>query len=170
MSTRRVSFHYTLKDGTGNVLDSSQGGDPLTFVEGIGQIIPGLEAGLKSLKAGDKKHIKVEAEAAYGSRDERLVMEVPLGELPQSDRVKVGMAYDIELSDDASHVFRVTNVSKTHATLDGNHPLAGQDLFFDVEVKDARTATQKEIEEAEAEAEDDHEGCDHDHGPGGHTH
>lgn len=171
MTPRLISFHYVLKDRAGKVLDSSDGGDPMTFVEGVGQIIPGLEEGLKALKIGDKKHIMVEADQAYGNRDERLVMEVPLGELPEAEKVTIGMAYDIELSDDASHVFRVTSLNKTHATLDGNHPLAGQDLFFDVEVKVARAATKDEIAEAEAEEdEDDHENCGHDHGPEGHTH
>lgn len=171
MSARRVSFHYTLKDKAGKILDTSHGGEPMTFVEGIGQIIPGLEKSMKGLNTGDKKQIPVEAAEAYGMRDERLVMEVPMEDLPQSEAVKVGMAYDIEVSDDASHVFRVTKVTSTHVTLDGNHPLAGQDLFFDVAVSEARAATKEEIEAAEAEEEEEEEGCcDHDHGPGGHTH
>ncbi len=169
MPSRKISFHYTLKDKAGTQLDSSEGGEPMSYVEGVGQIIPGLEEALKTLKAGDKKTLMVEAEQGYGNRDERLVMEVPLAELPQEEKVKVGMAYDIELSEDSSHVFRVTELSKTHATLDGNHPLAGKDLYFDVDIQEARTATKEEIDAAEFDAEEE-EGCGHDHGSGEHCH
>lgn len=155
MSVRRVSFHYVLKDRAGKVLDTSHDSEPMSFIEGVGQIIPGLETGLKGLKTGEKRHVTVSAGEGYGARDERLVMEVLLTELPTSEKIKVGMAYDISLTEDTPHVFRVTQVTKTHATLDGNHPLAGQSLFFDVEVKEARDATTDEIEEAALEGEGD---------------
>lgn len=168
MSARRICFHYILKDQSGKVLDSSHGGEPMDFIEGKDQIIPGLELALKPLKAGDKKNIAVKAEQAYGVRDERLVMEVPLADLPQSGSVKVGMAYDIEVSDNASHVFHVTKLSPSSATLDGNHPLAGQDLFFEVAVSEARAATAEELAAADAEEE---ACCDHDHDHDhGHSH
>lgn len=160
MTVRRVSFHYVLKDKAGKVLDSSHGGEPMDFIEGVGQIIPGLESGLKGSKTGEKRQVTVSAGEGYGPRDERLVMEVPLTELPSASKIKVGMAYDISLSEDSSHVFRVIEVSKTHATLDGNHPLAGQDLYFDVEVKEAREATKEEIEQAALDDDDEDSGSE----------
>jgi FKBP-type peptidyl-prolyl cis-trans isomerase SlyD len=168
MISRFISFHYTLKDKAGKEIDSSHDGDPMTYVEGASQIIPGLESGIQGLKTGDKKKIMVPAEDAYGARDERLVMEVPLTELPQKEKIKVGTQFDVELQDDTSHVFQVTKITSTHATLDGNHPLAGEDLFFDVEVKEARKATKEELSAAEEAAKQMDSG--HDHGDGEHCH
>lgn len=165
MSERFVSFHYVLKNEQGEELDSSRDGEPMSFVEGTGQIIPGLETGLAQLKPGDKKRIVVPAEDAYGERDERLVMEVPLTELPQAEKIKIGTQFDVELTNDSSHVFRVTELDDSTATLDGNHALAGMDLYFDVEVKEARLATDDEKKAAIAEAT-----CGHDHGDGGQCH
>jgi len=129
MTQRVVSFHYTLTDGTGKVLDSSKDRAALSFMEGAGQIIPGLERQLAVLKKGDKKKIQVPAAEAYGRRDDNKVVKVPSHELPSKD-VKIGDR--------------------------GNHSLAGVDLTFDVELTDVREATAEEIFHGHAHGEGGH--------------
>lgn len=156
MAQRVISFHYTLTDVEGDELDSSAGTEPLTFMEGVGQIIPGLEKALAALKKGDKSVIAVAAVDAYGDRDEELLMAVPKDKLPKPD-VKVG---DQFRAGDAAHgmPFTVVEVREADIVLDGNHPLAGMDLKFDVEVVEIRDATDEEVAHGHA------------HGPGGHDH
>lgn len=156
MNPRVVTFHYTLTNATGEKLDSSVGQDPMTYMEGAQQIIPGLEREIKSLKAKDKKKIQVPAAEAYGPRDERFVMNVPLERLPAKD-LKIGQLFQIT-EDKNSPPFMVTSVTATHAILDGNHPLAGVDLTFDVEIVETRDATAEEMQHGHA------------HGAGGHHH
>lgn len=156
MSQKIISFHYTLTDASGKTLDSSAGSDPLTFLEGVGQIIPGLESELRGMKVGEKKHVVVKARDAYGDKDPGNVMEVPLEKMPTrsikaGDRFRAGR-------DAHSPVVTAAKVTETHVTLDGNHPLAGMDLTFDVELTEVRDATEDELSHGHA------------HGPGGHTH
>ncbi|MBI3544942.1 MAG: peptidylprolyl isomerase [Deltaproteobacteria bacterium] len=158
MAARVVTFHYTLKDKEGKVLDSSQGHDPMTYLEGSGQIIPGLENALKTAKTGDKQNVAVKAAEAYGEHDTSLVFEVPRSQFPPGEQIDVGMKFRAGAPDEPSPVFTVTHASDSHVKVDGNHPLAGQDLFFDVEVTDVRDATLEEIKHGHA------------HGPGGHHH
>ncbi|NBX68447.1 MAG: peptidylprolyl isomerase [Proteobacteria bacterium] len=166
MSRRLVEFDYLLKNAKGEVLDSSKegGGEPMRYVEGSNQIIPGLESRMKTLKKGDKKEITVPAVEAYGTREDKLVIEVPLDQFPANQKVTVGLEVEIEISQNYFHPFTVTQVNKSHATLDGNHELAGEDLFFSVEVKEAREATKEEIAESETVHEHVHgENCNHSH-------
>ena len=154
MSAKVFSFHYTLTNAAGEILDSSDGREPLVFMEGAGQIIPGLESELVRLNAGEKKKVEVQAADAYGEHDPKKLIEVPLDKLPKEN---------IELGDqfhaDGQHTpFTVTGISETHATLDGNHPLAGMNLTFNVEVTGVREATLEERAHGHA------------HGPGGHAH
>jgi FKBP-type peptidyl-prolyl cis-trans isomerase SlyD len=152
-----VSFHYTLKDSKGNVLESSFGDEPLSYLEGVGQIIPGLESAIQGLKKGDKKSVAVKAEEAYGEYEQELVVQVPREQIPKKD-VEVGDRFHADSGQGHSQVVVVTAVSDTHVTVDGNHPLAGQDLHFDVEIAEIREATAEELEHGHA------------HGPGGHQH
>ncbi len=156
MTTKVISFHYTLTDKAGKTLDSSAGSEPLTFMTGVGQIVPGLESHLVSMKTGDKKTVTVPAKDAYGPKDPANVAEIPLEKLP-ARQVKVG---DQFRAGDGGHapVVTVTKVTGTHATLDGNHPLAGEDLTFAVEITEVRDATKDEMAHGHA------------HGPGGHHH
>lgn len=154
MSKRVVSFHYILTGPDGKQLDSSKGHAPLTFMEGVGQIIPGLEKEIVLLKAGDKKNVKVPADEAYGARDDRYVVKVPRENFPEGD-IQVGDEFQSS-EDPNAHPFRVTAVSLQEITLDANHPLAGVDLNFDVEVVETREATAEELAHGHA------------HGPGGH--
>lgn len=156
MSQRVLTFHYKLTAQTGEVLDSSEGREPLSFMEGAGQIIPGLERQMQSLKKGDKKEIKVVAAEAYGVREESLIVKVPREKLP-TPNVKVGDRFRGG-NDQFASIFTVVDLTLSEATLDGNHPLAGQDLTFDIEIMDIREATAQEIEHG------------HSHGAEGHNH
>jgi FKBP-type peptidyl-prolyl cis-trans isomerase SlyD len=156
VSKKVISFHYLLTDASGKTLDSSAGGEPLTFLEGVGQIIPGLETELRSMKVGDKKHVKVKAKDAYGEKDPNNIVEVPLSQMPTrgikaGDRFRAGQ-------DSLSPVVTALKVTETHVTLDGNHPLAGMDLAFDVEITEVREASKEELTHGHA------------HGPSGHHH
>jgi len=141
MTARAISFHYTLTAPDGEVLDSSVGRIPMTFIEGKGQIIPGLESALTALRVGDKKRIEVPAADAYGLRDESLVFEVARDRFPTAD-VQVGDRFRTHVS---PVPLVVTKVTDSHVTLDANHPLAGMDLTFDVEITGVRPATEEEI-------------------------
>jgi FKBP-type peptidyl-prolyl cis-trans isomerase SlyD len=150
---RFVSFHYTLKDRTGAQLDTSRDGEPMMFLEGAGQIIAGLESGIKTLKTGDKKLVQIRAADAYGLRDETLLMDVLKSELPTKD-LKIGQQFRVSRPNHDPEVFRIINMTATHVTIDGNHPLAGEDLTFDVEVTATRDATAQEVEHGHAHDKD----------------
>lgn len=156
MANKVISFHYTLTDSAGKTLDSSAGSEPLTFLEGVGQIIPGLETHVIAMKVGEKKNVTIPSKDAYGEKDPANVVEVPLEKMPAKE-IKVGDQFRAG-RDDHSPVVTATKVTETHVTLDGNHPLAGKDLTFTVEVTEIRDATQEEITHGHA------------HGPGGHHH
>ncbi len=155
---RVVTFHYVLKDKAGKTLDSSQGNEPMTYLEGSGSIIPGLETVITTLKTGDKKHVPVKAAEAYGEHDAKLVAEVPRAQFPEGEQIEAGMRFRAGEEHEHGPVFTVTKVTETHVHVDGNHPLAGVDLFFDVEIVDTRDATLEEVKHGHA------------HGPGGHHH
>ncbi len=151
-----VSIHYTLKNNEGNTLDSSLGGEPLMYIQGIGSLIPGMEEGLEGKTKGDKLQIKVTPDKGYGLRNEELVQEVPRSAFGNQD-VQIGMRFRAE-TPAGVQVVTVTEVSDHFVTVDGNHPLAGVDLHFTVEVMDVRNATPEELAHG------------HVHGPGGHSH
>jgi FKBP-type peptidyl-prolyl cis-trans isomerase SlyD len=156
MSKKVISFHYTLTNSAGEVLDSSEGREPLSFLEGVGQIIPNLEAELRQLKVGDKKRVAIKADDAFGHKDPNNIVEVPLERMPTPD-INVGDRFRAGEGPGAP-IVTATKITETHVTLDGNHPLAGMDLMFDVEVTGVRDATEEEIAHGHA------------HGPGGHSH
>lgn len=155
MKRRVLSFNYTLKDTNGQILDQSNEG-PLAFLEGAGQIIPALEDQIKSMLIGQKKNVKLAAKDAYGEVEPRMMMDVPKQELSHL-QVQVGSFLQLQLQDQVK-VVRVTKITDDTVTLDGNHPLAGQDLEFDVELTDSRDATNEELAHGHA------------HGAGGHQH
>ena len=152
-----VSFHYTLKDGKGTQLESSFGDEPLSYLEGVGQIIPGLESQIKGLVKGDKKTVHVKAADAYGEFEKELIVEVPRDQIPKKD-VVVGDRFHADSGQGHTQVVVVTAVTDQHITVDGNHPLAGQDLTFEVEIQDVRDASKEELQHGHAL------------GPGGHNH
>ena len=154
-----VLIHYTLKDSAGETLDSSEGREPLAFIQGIGNIIVGLEEALAGKAIGDKVSATIEPEKAYGVRVDENVHIVPLSSFQADGDEKLveGMQVRVETNEGVS-IADVAKIDGEEVTLDLNHPLAGETLFFDVEIIDVREATKQELEHGHA------------HGPGGHHH
>jgi FKBP-type peptidyl-prolyl cis-trans isomerase SlyD len=155
--SRVVTFHYTLRDPAGLVLDTSAGGEPVTYLEGAGQIIDGLDEQLRGAAAGLKSRIQVPAARAYGERDPAQQQRVKRALLPVGDDLQVGDTFQAG-TDRAAPVVKVLAIEGDEVLLDANHPLAGVDLTFDIEIVGARPATPEEIRHGHA------------HGPGGHHH
>jgi FKBP-type peptidyl-prolyl cis-trans isomerase SlyD len=128
----KVSIHYTLTVES-EVVDSSREGDPLEYVQGSGQIIPGLEKALEGLKSGDKKNVTVEPELAYGPHNPDAIQKVPRSAFQDSDKLKVDDVVSGQIQDRPFQA-RVVSLSDEEVTLDLNHPLAGKTLNFAVEV------------------------------------
>jgi len=143
---RLLTFHYTLRDAGGRVLDTSRGGDPMPFLEGSGQIIDGLEEPLLQMTMGEKRSVVVPPERAYGVREAELVQKVPKANLPVDD-VKVGDQFQTG-PDRQAPVVTVVAVEGDQVLLDANHPLAGQELHFEVELVAVRPATPAELQQA----------------------
>jgi len=141
---RVLAFNYVLKGPDGAILDQSEKGQPLPYLEGAGQILPKLEEEIKGLKEGDKKNVKLSAADAYGEVKENMLMEVPKEEFAHIPQLAVGAHLRLELGQ-GQHIVRVSNITDTHVTLDGNHPLAGTPLEFDIEMVLVREATADEV-------------------------
>lgn len=139
-----VSFDYTLKDKDGKVIDSSAGRAPLNYLHGAGNIIAGLEKEMEGLGVGDKKHVEVAPEEGYGVFDKNLLVEVPRTGIDFAGTIEKGMRFHVQNPDGGIIPFTVVEIAGDKVRLDGNHPLAGVTLFFDVEVKNIRAATEKE--------------------------
>lgn len=157
-SEKVVLIHYTLTDDSGQVLDSSSGREPLAYLHGKGNIIPGLEKALEGKQAGDKVNVAVEPAEGYGERDERLVQDVPREAFENVEEVNPGMQFQAQNEQGQARIVTVTKVADDLITIDANHPLAGANLNFDVEVTEVREPTAEELEHG------------HVHGPGGHNH
>ena len=137
------AFNYVLKDVTGQVIDASETGQPLTYLEGAQQIIPALELAIAGLNEGEKLTVKLEAKDAYGLPEAKMVMDVYKKELAHLE-LSEGAYLQMQLGKDV-RVVRVTKITDSHVTLDGNHPLAGQDLEFAIEMVLIRDATLEEL-------------------------
>ncbi len=133
-----VKVNYTGKLADGQVFDSSEGKEPLEFTLGQGQIIPGFEKGLIDMKLNEKKTITIAKEEAYGDINEQLRQEVKKTELPEDIKPEVGMGLVSKSPDGQEMNLRVVEVSEESIVVDGNHPLAGKDLIFDLEVVDIK--------------------------------
>ena len=152
-----VTIHYTLTDQEGEVLDSSVGEQPLSYLHGRGNIIIGLEKALEGKKAGEKLQVTVPPDEAYGTVNEALVMQIPRTAFKDVDNLEPGMRFQVQ-GKEGVQVVTVTDIGESEVTVDGNHPLAGEELTFDVEITEVREATQEELSHG------------HVHGPGGHEH
>lgn len=141
-----VTIDYVLTDDEGVVIDSSSGGDPLPYVHGTGTIIAGLEAALEGKVAGDEVAVTVPPAEGYGERDPELVHVATRSQFGGVEDVAVGMQFRTE-SAGGGQVVTVVAVEGDRVVLDGNHPLAGVTLHFDVKVVEVRMATATEIEE-----------------------
>jgi len=141
-----VSMHYKLTDNDGNVIDSSEGMDPLTYLHGAGNIIPGLEQALVGKVEKDSLTVKVAPAEGYGEVIQELIETVPISAFQGVDNVEAGMAFEAQNSSGQMQRIVVKNVEGDQVTIDGNHPLAGVELNFDVEIVSVREATEEEIE------------------------
>jgi FKBP-type peptidyl-prolyl cis-trans isomerase SlyD len=152
-----VSLHYTLKDDAGQVLDSSAGGQPFAYLHGHRNIIPGLEKALEGTIAGHRSHVEINPGDGYGEKNPDLIFEAPKEHFPKDMKLETGARVYAE-GPEGPVSFAVVELTDKGAILDGNHPLAGKKLHFDVEVVEVRPATKEELEHG------------HVHGPGGHQH
>lgn len=139
-----VSIHYTLTNKAGEQLDSSIGAEPLSYLHGAGNIIPGLEKALSESSVGDKLTVIIEAEDAYGERNEEQMQTVSREMFAGIDTIEEGMQFQADSSSGPA-IVTITKVEGDNITIDGNHPLAGEQLTFEVEVMDIRPATETEI-------------------------
>ncbi len=149
-----VRLHYTLKDDAGAVIDRSAE-QPLTYMHGHGNLVPGLERELEGKSAGEQFSVTVPPAEGYGERNDELVQKVPRRALKGLSKISVGMRLQAQ-TPEGTRALTVTKVAGDMVTLDGNHPLAGQNLNFDIVIEEVREATAEEISHG------------HVHGPGGH--
>lgn len=152
-----VGIDYKLTDKDGNLIDSSESHGPLYYIQGMGNLIPGLEAALEGKSAGASLKVAIPAKEAYGEKDEKLCQTVPRSQFESNEGVELGMQFEVE-TEEGDLVVTVTHIDGDTVTVDGNHPLAGVELHFDVTVKEVRDASTEEMAHG------------HVHGPGGHHH
>jgi len=153
-----VTFHYTLRDPSGRVIDSSSGGDPITYLEGAGQVIDGLDEALRGVAAGARQRVSVVAARAYGEHDPAQVQRISRAQIPFSGDINVGDRFQTD-TDPHAPVVTVVTVDEESVTLDANHPLAGMDLDFEVEVLAVREATPEELRHGHAHGRDGQAHC-----------
>ena len=152
-----VVIDYTLKDNAGEVIDSSEGAGPLAYLHGAGNIVEGLEEALAGKEAGAEVQASIEPAKAYGERHEDMKQEVPKELFGGVENIEAGMQFQSE-TDQGPVLVTVVEVTDEMFTVDGNHPLAGVHLNFDVTIREVREATAEELEHG------------HVHGEGGHQH
>ncbi len=156
-----VEIDYTLKNENGDVVDSSDGMEPLAFIMGKKNIIPGLESEIAGKSVGDSFNVTIAPEEAYGLRDEKMIQSVSKSEFGENaDKVEVGHQFQIENQSGEPMIVRVVEVKDSEIVLDANHPMAGETLHFDVKIVSTREATQEELERGELV--EDEGGCDPD--------
>jgi FKBP-type peptidyl-prolyl cis-trans isomerase SlyD len=148
-----VAIDYKLSDANGEVLDASQEGQPLEYVHGGGNIIPGLENALEGKEIGENVSVTVEPAEAYGQRSEDLKQDVPKEMFQGVDQVEAGMRFQAQTQEGTS-IVTVTDVGEEQVTVDANHPLAGETLNFEVTVNNVREASESEVETGQVDGED----------------
>jgi FKBP-type peptidyl-prolyl cis-trans isomerase SlyD len=153
-----VSIHYTLRDDDGDVIDSSSGGEPLDYLHGGGNIVPGLEAAMDGKQVGDQFKVSVKPQDGYGELHDDGVKTVPRSAFPKGAELEAGMQFFVRGPDGEPFPVWVKEVHPDRVVIDANHPLAGENLHFEVEVVGIRAATEDEVEHG------------HPHGPDGHHH
>ncbi len=154
---RIVTLKYTLKDNDDNIIDKSDDGS-FSYLHGASNIIPGLENALTGKTAGDELSVSIPPAEAYGEHDAGNTQTVPRDMFPPDHEIEVGMQFHAQAPDGQPLMVKVIGVEENEVTVDGNHPLAGMQLNFDVKVTDVRDATSEELEHGHA------------HGPDGHGH
>lgn len=152
-----VSFHYVLRDEAGEIIDESRG-EPLAYLHGHGQIVPGLERELTGRSAGEKLQVRVSPAEGYGEYDAAKVQQVPIEALSRIPGLRVGMQLGTRTRTGGHATVVVREIGPESVTVDGNHALAGKVLVFDIEIAEVRAASEEELAHQ------------HVHGPGGHHH
>ncbi|WP_437732235.1 FKBP-type peptidyl-prolyl cis-trans isomerase [Sorangium sp. So ce1335] len=163
-----VTLSYVLFNEKGEAVDQASAEEPLIYVHGYAQIVPGLERALEGLRAGEQREITVAPEDAFGEREDDGVFEVDKADFPDAGEVEVGDEFVAQGPDGEPVALRVVDILPDGFRVDTNHPLAGQKVRFQVQVSDVRAASEEEIAQAQAELEErieESEGgcCDHDH-------
>jgi len=153
-----VTIHYTLTNNAGDILDTSVDGEPLVYLHGAGNIIPGLEDALLGKAQGDDFKVTIQPEDGYGVRHPELMQVMPRSAFGGAGQLEVGMEFTAQGSDGHMQRVGITAIDGDNITIDGNHPLAGEVLNFSVTVEEVRKATREEMEHG------------HVHGAGGHHH
>tara|TARA_Y100000589_G_C27116413_1_gene614426 strand:+ start:684 stop:1154 length:471 start_codon:yes stop_codon:yes gene_type:complete len=141
-----VKMHYTVTTKSGDTIDSSIGAEPLEFIHGIGMLIPGLEQQLKGTETGFKNQLKIKAKDGYGERNEDAMHTLPKSGFRPKNNEKLILGMEVELESENGPVLAfVSEINEEDVVLDLNHPLAGYDLIFDVEILEVREATEEEL-------------------------
>lgn len=140
-----VSFHYTLKDKVGRFIDGTKGKEPLSYIQGIGALIIGLESQLEGRKKGNKFKVMIPPEQGYGIRDQALIYVVKKSDFQGTEEMKLGMQVKIDTDNEGMAIATIIEIDGDKITLDLNHPLVDIALYFDIEVIDVRRATENEI-------------------------
>ncbi|MFC6635382.1 FKBP-type peptidyl-prolyl cis-trans isomerase [Microbulbifer taiwanensis] len=141
-----VEMHYTLKDADGTVIDSSADSEPLKYLQGVGNIIPGLEKEMLEKAAGDKFTAVIQPEEAYGAQNPELIQTLPRSAFGGVEELEVGMAFRAQSTEGQPIEVEIIDIDGDNVTINGNHPLAGVELHFDIEVVSVREATPEEID------------------------
>ncbi len=149
---RVVTLDYSLTDAEGEIIDSSEGAEPLVYLHGNENIIPGLEKHLEGKSAGDAVKCVVPATEGYGERDDDLIFKVGKAEFGPDAEVQVGMQFEAH-GEEGAQIVTVVAINGDEVTIDANHPLAGEELHFDVKVVDVREATAEELEHGHVHSE-----------------
>lgn len=152
-----ATIDYTLKDGAGDVIETTEGDVPLVYLHGVGTILPTLESALAGKQAGDRLELTLSPEDGYGERDNELLEVVDRSQFPDAAELAVGMMFHVP-TEEGDVTVTISQIDGDNITIDGNHPLAGETLQFDIVVREVREATTEELEHGHA------------HGPGGHDH
>ena len=147
-----VTLDYTLTDNAGNIIDKTDGRGDFAYLHGVGNIIPGLENELAGQGVGAQLQVTVSPEDGYGPRHEELKQDVPRSAFEGVDTIEPGMQFQVQGPNDEAHIVVVTDVTDEQVTVDGNHPLAGMELNFDVTVIDIREPSAEEIEHGHVHA------------------
>lgn len=153
-----VSIDYTLKNDEGTVLDTSSGSSPLVYLHGSGALISGMETGLEGKSEGADFSISITPDDAYGNHDKNLLHQIDRKELAHLPDLAIGMELEVQTEEGSPLIMTIVELSDDIVVLDGNHPLAGQTLHFEIQVRNIREASAEEISHG------------HVHGPGGHQH
>ncbi len=149
-----VTIDYTLTDTLGEVLDTSKGAEPLSYIQGTGSIIPGLEAALEGRSPGDELKVSIPPESGYGQRDESLMLAMPRSAFQGADPIEVGMQF-VANTGSSRQMFTIVGIEGEEVKVDGNHPLAGMTLNFAVTVRGVREATVEELDHGHAHSGED---------------